>query len=53
MRELVTDRLLIRKFREIDGEDLYEYLSDEEVVKFEPYKTFSREKAYDEAKRRI
>ncbi|MBE6054852.1 MAG: GNAT family N-acetyltransferase [Clostridium sartagoforme] len=52
MRELETDRLVIRKFREGDGEDLYEYLSNEEVVKFEPYKTFSREQAYAEAERR-
>ena len=52
MRELVTDRLVIREFKEADGEDLYEYLSNEEVVKFEPYKAFTREEAYAEAKRR-
>ena len=53
MEELVTERLIIRDFRETDGEDLYEYISDEEVVKFEPYKPFSREEAYIEAKRRL
>ena len=52
MKELVTERLIIRDFRESDGEDLYEYLSDEEVVKFEQYKPFGREEAYNEAKRR-
>lgn len=52
MKELVTERLLIRDFRETDGEDLYEYLSDEEVVRYEPHKVFSREEAYKEAKRR-
>lgn len=52
MKELLTKHLLIRNFRKSDGEDLYEYLSDEEVVKFEPYKLFSRDEAYIEAKRR-
>ena len=52
MKELVTERLLIRNFRETDSEDLYEYLSDEEVVEFEPYKVFNKIEAYNEAKRR-
>lgn len=52
MKELVTEHLIIRDFRESDGEDLYEYLSDEEVVKFEPYKPFKKNEAYNEAKRR-
>jgi len=33
-----TDRLLLRRYRKEDLQDLYEYLSDEEVVKHEPYK---------------
>ena len=33
-----TDRLILRRYREDDLEDLYEYLSDAEVVKHEPYK---------------
>lgn len=37
---------------ENDGEDLYEYLSDEEVVRYEPYKVVSKEDAFKEAKRR-
>lgn len=52
MENLKTDRLIIRNCKEIDGQDLYEYLSDSEVVKFEPYKPFSEESAYEEAQRR-
>jgi RimJ/RimL family protein N-acetyltransferase len=33
-----TDRLLLRRYQEYDLQDLYEYLSDEDVVKYEPYK---------------
>ncbi|MBP1577726.1 MAG: GNAT family N-acetyltransferase [Oscillospiraceae bacterium] len=33
-----TERLILRKFKQSDLTDLYEYLSDAEVVKFEPYK---------------
>lgn len=35
---LETDRLILRRFCKGDLQDLYEYLSDEEVVKHEPYK---------------
>lgn len=44
-----TKRLLLRRFTEQDGEDLYEYLSDEDVVKFEPYETYTLEQAKQEA----
>lgn len=40
-----TDRLIIRNYEEKDLNDLYEYLSDEEVVRFEPYTAFSFEEA--------
>ena len=33
-----TDRLILRRYCKKDLQDLYEYLSDEEVVKYEPYK---------------
>ena len=33
-----TERLILRRFRESDLQDLHEYLSDPEVVAFEPYK---------------
>ena len=35
---LETDRLILRRYRGDDLQDLYEYLSDEEVVKYEPYR---------------
>ena len=31
-----TDRLVLRRYSEEDLQDLYEYLSDESVVRFEP-----------------
>ena len=34
---LETDRVILRRYREGDLQDLYEYLSDAEVVKYEPY----------------
>ena len=52
MEEIVTDRLVIRRFKPNDWQDLYEYLSDEEVVKFEPYDVFSENQAIEEAMRR-
>ena len=33
-----TDRLILRRYCKEDLQDLYEYLSDEKVVKYEPYK---------------
>ncbi|MFR8002003.1 MAG: GNAT family N-acetyltransferase [Hydrogeniiclostridium sp.] len=44
-----TERLLIRKFMPDDWHDLYEYLSQEEVVKYEPYGAFTEEQAKREA----
>lgn len=52
MEELKSERLIIRKFKETDWKDLYEYFSDEEVLKFEPYKPFSVEECKKEAIRR-
>ena len=40
---LETDRLIIRRFREDDWQDMYEYLSQESVVKYEPYDPFTLE----------
>lgn len=37
-----TDRLILRRYCKEDLQDLYEYLSDEEVVKYEPYKPMNR-----------
>lgn len=52
MTEITTDRLIIRKFSENDGDDLYEYFSNPKVLEFEPFKPFTKDEAHDEAKRR-
>jgi RimJ/RimL family protein N-acetyltransferase len=52
MMELSTERLIIRRFSENDGEDLYEYFSNPKVLEFEPFKPFTKDEAYEEAKRR-
>lgn len=40
---LETERLILRRYTADDLNDLYEYLSDDEVVRFEPYKAMSLE----------
>ena len=52
MEDIVTDRLVIRRFKEDDWQDLYEYLSDGEVVRFEPYGVYTEALAKEEARRR-
>lgn len=47
-----TKRLLLRKFNANDWSDLYEYLSNDEVVKFEPYDVFTVDACKQEAVRR-
>lgn len=47
-----TERLIIRRFKADDWNDLYEYLSKEEVVKYEPYNTFDEDASKKEAARR-
>lgn len=47
-----TQRLLLRKFDTDDWSDLYEYLSDKEVVKYEPYGILTEEACKQEAVRR-
>jgi RimJ/RimL family protein N-acetyltransferase len=47
-----TPRLKLRRFSADDWRDLYEYLSQEETVKFEPYGVFTEEMAKAEAARR-
>ena len=41
MVNIETDRLIIRRFSCNDWMDLYEYLSQEQVVKYEPYDAFT------------
>lgn len=50
---LETDRLILRRFSADDLNDLFEYLSDDEVVKFEPYKAKSLEETKNDLKWRI
>ncbi len=44
-----TARLTIRKFSPDDWQDLFEYLSQEEVVKYEPYVVFTQDQSKQEA----
>ena len=48
-----TERLILRKFREDDLTDLFEYLSNEEVLRFEPYKPIDIHAAAEELRNRI
>lgn len=48
-----TNRLIIRRYSENDLNDLYEYLSDEDVVRFEPYKAMNIEDVRENLKWRI
>lgn len=47
-----TERLLLRKFAPEDWRDLYEYLSQESVVRYEPYDVFTEEASKQEVVRR-
>lgn len=47
-----TQRLVLRRFTAEDWQDLYEYLSDEEIVRYEPYSVFSKQQAIREAANR-
>lgn len=46
---LEAERLYLRYFRKDDWRDLYEYLSDEKVVAYEPYPVFSEDECKKEA----
>ena len=43
-----TQRLILRSFREEDLRDLFEYVSDEKVVAFEPSRPMTLEEAREE-----
>lgn len=47
-----TNRLIIRRLSADDWYDLYEYLSQEDVIKYEPYGVFNEEECKQEAIRR-
>lgn len=44
-----TERLLIRRFKPDDWEDLHEYLSQEQVVQYEPYEIATVEESMQKA----
>lgn len=48
-----TERLILRRYRAEDLSDLWEYLSDPEVVKYEPYRPMSAEEAKENLQWRI
>lgn len=52
MEILETERLILRRFTSEDWKDLYEYLSKEEVVKYEPYEVFNEDQCREEAEYR-
>ncbi|AKG34181.1 GNAT family N-acetyltransferase [Paenibacillus durus] len=52
MTILDTDRLIIRRFKAEDWRDLHEYLSRENVVKYEPYGVLTEKESREEALRR-
>lgn len=52
MHILDTERLTLRRFTCDDWIDLYEYLSQQEVVKYEPYEAYTEEASRQEAQRR-
>lgn len=48
-----TERLILRRYKKEDIQDLFEYLSDPEVVKYEPYKPLTLEEAEENLEWRI
>lgn len=48
-----TGRLILRRYDTSDFQDLYEYLSDSEVAKFEPYKPMTRAEVKENLEWRI
>lgn len=49
---ICSERLFLRRFQPSDYLDLYEYLSDPEVVRFEPYDPFTLKQSKLEAQNR-
>ena len=48
-----TQRLILRRFRDSDLQDLHEYLSDADTLRFEPYLPMDMDEAREELTRRI
>lgn len=51
--KILTRRLILRRYREEDLQDLYAYLSDPEVVAFEPYRPMTMEETRENLAWRI
>lgn len=49
MKQIVTERLILRQFLPSDWEDLFEYLSIPEVVLYEPYGVYTKDDSINEA----
>jgi RimJ/RimL family protein N-acetyltransferase len=49
MNVITTERLVIRRFTRDDWQDLYEYLSNKNVVFYEPYDVLTEEQCKEEA----
>jgi RimJ/RimL family protein N-acetyltransferase len=52
MKQMGTERLILRQFLPSDWEDLFEYLSNPEVVKYEPYGVYTKDESMIEAMER-
>ena len=48
-----TQRLILRRYKEEDLRDLFEYLSDAQVVEYEPYKPLTMDETRENLERRI
>lgn len=48
-----TERLILRRYKQEDLQDLFEYLSDREVVKYEPYQPMTLDEAKENLAWRI
>ena len=48
-----TERLILRRYKKEDLQDLFEYLSDKDVVEYEPYKTMTFSEAEENLEWRI
>ena len=50
---LETERLILRRYKKSDLDDLYAYLSDPDVVKYEPYKPMTMQETEENLDWRI
>jgi len=48
MDKIETERLVLRNFTKDDFDDLFEYISDKETVKFEPYEAMSESRCKED-----